>query len=83
MWRRMPFFSNNVEYDDNKEEVMVFVTSLTYVEVVARVREVLKWMDSRDMVELEGRYEAGSGHETRMKKCLSKVRWTGRHIKRW
>jgi hypothetical protein len=62
------FFSNNVEYVDNKEEVMVFVTNPTYVKVVAIVREVLKWMDSRDMVELEGRYDAGSGHKTRMKK---------------
>jgi hypothetical protein len=36
------FFSNNADYVDNCEEVMVFVTSPTYVEVVARVREVLK-----------------------------------------
>jgi hypothetical protein len=62
------FFSNNADYVDNNEEVMVFVTSPTYVEVVARVREVLKWMDSRDMVELEGRYDVGSGNKTRMKK---------------
>jgi hypothetical protein len=47
---------------------MVFVSSLTYVEVVARVREVFKWMDSRDMVELEGRYDVGLGHKTQMKK---------------
>jgi hypothetical protein len=76
------FFSNNADYVDNNEEVMVFVSSPTYVEVVARVREVLKWMNSRDMVELEGRYDVGPGHKTRMK-CLSSARWTGRHIRRW
>jgi hypothetical protein len=61
---QVSLFSNNVKYVDNKEEVMVFVTSPTYVEVVAGVREVLKWMDLRDMVELEGRYDVGSGHKT-------------------
>jgi hypothetical protein len=62
------FFSNYAEYVDNKEEAMVLVTSPTYVEVVARVREVLKWMDPREMLELEGRYDVGSGHKTRTKK---------------
>lgn len=62
------FFSNNSEFVDNKEEVMVFATSPTYVEVVARVREVLKWMDPREKIELVGRYDVGSGHKTRMKK---------------
>ena len=62
------FFSNNAEYVDPKEEVMVFATSPTYIEIVARVREVLKWMDPRDKVELDGRYDVGLGHKTRMKK---------------
>jgi hypothetical protein len=53
---------------------MVFVTSATYVEVVARVREILKWMDSRNMVELEGRYDVGSVHKTRMKKMSIKCK---------
>jgi hypothetical protein len=48
--------------------VTVFVTSLIYVEVVARVSEVLKWKDPREKVELDGRYHVGSGHKTRMKK---------------
>jgi hypothetical protein len=33
---------------------------MTYVEVVARVREVFKWMDLREMVELKERYDVGS-----------------------
>ena len=62
------FFSNNAEYVDNEEKVMVFRTSPTYFQVVARVKEVLKWTDPRDNVELEGRYFVGSGHHTRKKK---------------
>jgi hypothetical protein len=54
------FFSNNSEYVANKEEAVVLVTSLTYVVVVARVGEVLKWMDPREMVDLEERYDVGS-----------------------
>ena len=47
---------------------MVFGTSPTYVEVVARVKEFLKWTDPRENVELEGRHFVGSGHHTRKKK---------------
>jgi hypothetical protein len=32
---------------------MVFVTSLIYVEVVARVSKVLNWMDPRKKIELD------------------------------
>ena len=47
---------------------MVFVKSPTYAEVVARVREVLKWMDPRDKVEFDGMYFVGSGYRPRKKR---------------
>ena len=39
------FFSNNGEYVDDEEKVMVFANSPTYEEVMERVRQVLNWMD--------------------------------------
>jgi hypothetical protein len=77
------FFSNNPEYVDNEEEVMVFGTSPTYVEVVARIREVLKWMDPMENVELDGRYDVGLGQKTRRKKMPIKCELDWGHTRRW
>lgn len=38
------FLNNNAEIVDNKEKVMVFMTSTSHDEVVQRVRNVLNWM---------------------------------------
>ena len=62
------FFGNNGEFVDDGEKVMVFTKSPTFVEVVARVREVLKWPDPGEKIELDGRYFVGSGHRPRKKK---------------
>jgi hypothetical protein len=47
---------------------------MTYVEVVARVREVLKWMDPREMVELKERYDVGSRQKNLDKENSYQVR---------
>ena len=46
---------------------MIFVISTRYVEVMKRVREVLKIMELSEEVELEGRYDVWLGPRTRMK----------------
>ena len=58
------FLSNNA---DTGEEPMVFDTSPSYEEVVAKVRHVLKWMDPNDDVKLIGRYDVGVGAKSRLK----------------
>uniref|UniRef100_A0ACD5VUB9 Uncharacterized protein n=1 Tax=Avena sativa TaxID=4498 RepID=A0ACD5VUB9_AVESA len=60
------FLKGDVECDP-EEVVMVFGTSPTYVEVVERERNDLKWMDPSDVYELVGRYNVGFGHHNRLK----------------
>ena len=55
---------NYGEYVDNEKKEDDLVTSSTCVEVVTRVREVLKLMDPREKVGLDGRYDVGSRHHT-------------------
>ena len=52
------FLSNNA---DTGEEPLVFDTSPSYEDVVAKVRRVLKWMDNNVDVKLIGRYDVGVG----------------------
>src|SRR3989337_2417730 len=60
------FLSNNANADTG-EEPMVFDTSPNYEEVVAKVRHVLKWMDTNFDVKLIGRYDVGVGAKSRLK----------------
>ncbi|KAE8781969.1 hypothetical protein D1007_44715 [Hordeum vulgare] len=57
----------NVAIVDKYEEVLTFLDSPTYEEVVAETRIRLKWVDPSDQVELLGRYDVGSAHKCRMK----------------
>ncbi|KAE8819832.1 hypothetical protein D1007_02204 [Hordeum vulgare] len=57
----------NVAIVDKYEEVLTFLDSSTYEEVVAETRIRLKWVDPSDQVELLGRYDVGSAHKCRMK----------------
>ncbi|KAE8791542.1 hypothetical protein D1007_33998 [Hordeum vulgare] len=57
----------NVDIVDKYEEVLTFLDSPTYEEVVAETRIRLKWVDPSDQVELLGRYDVGSAHKCRMK----------------
>ncbi|KAE8792016.1 hypothetical protein D1007_33439 [Hordeum vulgare] len=57
----------NVAIVDKYEEVMTFLDSPTYEEVVAETRIRLKWVHPSDQVELLGRYDVGSAHKCRMK----------------
>ncbi|KAE8800511.1 hypothetical protein D1007_24006 [Hordeum vulgare] len=57
----------NVAIVDKYEEVLIFLDSPTYEEVVAETRIRLKWVDPSDQVELLGRYDVGSAHKCRMK----------------
>ncbi|KAE8788982.1 hypothetical protein D1007_36842 [Hordeum vulgare] len=57
----------NVDIVDKYEEVLTFLESPTYEEVVAETRIRLKWVDPSDQVELLGRYDVGSAHKCRMK----------------
>ena len=52
---------------DGDEEPIVFYTSPSYDELVAKVRHVLKWMDPNDGVKLIGRYDVGVGAKSRLK----------------
>lgn len=61
------FSSNNVDILDNKEKVMVFVTSPSYDEVAKRVKNISNWLDPSEQVEPEGRYDVGSGPRSWMK----------------
>ena len=58
------FLSNNA---DTGEEPLVFDTSPSYEDVVAKVRQVLKWMDTNVDVKLIGRYDVGVGAKSRLK----------------
>ena len=60
------FFKGNVEHDP-EEKVVVFDRSPNYVEVVAKVRIALNWMDLNDIVCLEGRHNVGFGPHSRWK----------------
>ncbi|KAE8803900.1 hypothetical protein D1007_20160 [Hordeum vulgare] len=57
----------NVAIVDKYEEVLTFLDSPTYEEVVAETQISLKWVDPSDQVELLGRYDVGSAHKCRMK----------------
>ena len=57
----------NVDIVDKYEEVLTFLDSPTYEEVVAETRIRLKWVDPSDQVELLGRYDVGSALKCRMK----------------
>ncbi|KAE8797619.1 hypothetical protein D1007_27086 [Hordeum vulgare] len=57
----------NVAIVDKYEEVLTFLDSPTYEEVVAETRIRLKWVDPSDQVELLGRYDVESAHKCRMK----------------
>ncbi|KAE8804430.1 hypothetical protein D1007_19464 [Hordeum vulgare] len=57
----------NVDIVDKYEEVLTFLESLTYEEVVAETEIRLKRVDPSDQVELLGRYDVGSAHKCRMK----------------
>ncbi|KAE8777461.1 hypothetical protein D1007_49771 [Hordeum vulgare] len=57
----------NVAIVDKYEEVLTFLDSPTYEEVVVETRIRLKWVDPSDQVELLGRYDVGSAHKCRMK----------------
>ncbi|KAE8806664.1 hypothetical protein D1007_17190 [Hordeum vulgare] len=57
----------NVAIVDKYEEVLTFLDSPTYEEVVTETQIRLKWVDPSDQVELLGRYDVGSAHKCRMK----------------
>ncbi|KAE8804839.1 hypothetical protein D1007_19073 [Hordeum vulgare] len=57
----------NVDIVDKYEEVLTFLDSPTYEEVVAETQIRLKWVDPSDQIELLGRYDVGSAHKCRMK----------------
>ncbi|KAE8810536.1 hypothetical protein D1007_12749 [Hordeum vulgare] len=57
----------NVDIVDKYEEVLTFLDSPTYEDVVAETRIRLKWVDPSDQVELLGRYDVGSAYKCRMK----------------
>ena len=46
---------------DEGEEAMVFDTSLSYDDIVVKVRSVLNWINPSDGVKLIGRYDVGVG----------------------
>ena len=49
----------NVDIVDKYEEVLIFLKSPTYEEVVEETRIRLKWVDPSDQVELVERYDVG------------------------
>ena len=57
----------NVDIVDKYEEVLIFLESPSYEEIVEETRIRLKWVDPSDQVELVGRYDVGSAHKCRMK----------------
>ncbi|KAE8789668.1 hypothetical protein D1007_36097 [Hordeum vulgare] len=57
----------NVDIVDKYEEVLIFLESPTYEEVVEEMRIRLKWVDPSDQVELLGIYDVGSAHKYRIK----------------
>ncbi|KAE8811637.1 hypothetical protein D1007_11424 [Hordeum vulgare] len=57
----------NVDIVDKYEEVLIFLESPTYEEVVEETRIRLKWVDPSEQDELLGRYDVGSAHKCRMK----------------
>ncbi|KAE8815597.1 protease 2 [Hordeum vulgare] len=58
------FLTNNADAD---EEAIVFDTSPSYDDLVAKVRHVLEWMDPNDCVKLIGRYDVEVGAKSRLK----------------
>ncbi|KAE8778393.1 hypothetical protein D1007_48694 [Hordeum vulgare] len=57
----------NVDIVDKYEEVLIFLESPSYDEVVEETPTRLKWVDASDQVELVERYDVGSAQESRMK----------------
>ncbi|KAE8804500.1 hypothetical protein D1007_19539 [Hordeum vulgare] len=57
----------NVDIIDKYEEVLIYLESPSYDEVVEETRTRLKWVDASDQVELVGIYNVGSAHKCRMK----------------
>ena len=60
------FLKGNIEPDPD-EVGLVFEHSPTYAEVLNKVRIQLNWLDTSDVVELEGRHNAGHGVHLRWK----------------
>ena len=61
------FSKGDIDYRDPEEIVMVFDCSPTFVDVVGKVRSELNWMDTNDVVVLQGRYNVGYDHYIRWK----------------
>ncbi|KAE8790516.1 hypothetical protein D1007_35172 [Hordeum vulgare] len=57
----------NVDIVEKYEEVMIFLESPSYDEVVEETHSRLKWVDASEQVELVGRYDVGSAQKSRMK----------------
>jgi hypothetical protein len=53
----------NVDIVDKYEEVLIFLESPSYKEIVEETRIRLKWVDPSDQVELVGGYDVGSAHK--------------------
>ena len=70
------FLKGNMEPDPDEVD-LVFERSPTYAEVLKQVRIELNWMDPSDVVELEGRHNAGHGVHLRWKflRINSELRW--------
>jgi hypothetical protein len=72
----------NVDIVDKNEEVLTFLESPSYDEVLEETRVRLKWMYPSDQVELVGRYDVRAGNKCRMKTLpiKSNLQWV--HIRR-
>uniref|UniRef100_A0ACD5ZSE8 Uncharacterized protein n=1 Tax=Avena sativa TaxID=4498 RepID=A0ACD5ZSE8_AVESA len=70
------FLRGNIEPDPDEPD-LVFERTPTYVEVLEQLRIELKWMDTNDVVELEGRHSVGLGMHVRWKtmRIYSESRW--------
>ena len=70
------FLKGNLETDPD-ELAIVFEQSPTYDEVLKQVRIDLNWMEPNDVVELEGRHNAGHGVHLRWKflRINSELHW--------
>jgi hypothetical protein len=70
------FVKGNID-DDLEEVVLVFEHTPTYAEMVAKVRDKLKWLDPSDVVEMDGRHNVGFRMHNRWKTIPlnSEERW--------
>jgi hypothetical protein len=60
------YLKGNIKPDPDELDLL-FERSPTYVELLEHVRIELDWMDPSDIVELEGRHNAGFGMHVRWK----------------